>query len=78
METGELVSDVAHLIDSMVEDGHTLLGSKEMDIWKLHTKVGEERILWQSKEIKTIQPNLKLMKLKNTIWKMDIIMKNID
>lgn len=62
----------------MVEDGKTLLNSNQMDIWKLHTKVGETRILWQSKQIKEIQSNLKLVKLGNNIWKMDIIIKNID
>jgi len=70
--------DLDNTHHQLIEDGIALLGTKDSDIWKLHTKVGINRECYQSKDIKSIQPLLKVIKLKNSVWKIDIIMKDIN
>lgn len=71
-------AEIEGLVEKLVQDGKVLLESKDSNIWKVHTKVSEERIAYESKEITHIQPKLQVMQIKNKIWKFDIILPNID
>lgn len=66
------------MVDKLISDGNVLLHLKNEDIWKVHTKVSEARVAYQSSNTDAIQSKLKLMQIKNKIWKIDIIIPNID
>lgn len=71
--------DIGSQLEQMVEDGKILLESGDKDIWKLHTKIADkQRTCYQSKDLSVLQTKLKIFKLKNSIWKFDVIMKDMD
>lgn len=70
-------NDIDVMVDSLISDGKVLLDSKDSDIWKIHTKVSDSRVAYQSTSTESVQSKLKLMNIKNKIWKFDIILPNI-